>query len=1121
MKFLRWLATVVLVTVVSAGASAQTDQGKLTGNVRDQSGAVVAGATITVTNERTAETRTATSSAQGIFFVAGLKPSSYRIRVEREGFSPIEYTKMPLAVGQELALDFEFKPAGVQEGVTVVADALLLEVSSAKMGVNVGEREVQSLPVNGRQMSQLMLQAPGSANAGQGTWSDIRFSGRAVNQNAIHFDGVEGSSIIDASPGQSNGEIATPFKLQASLENVQEFRVESSGTTAEYGTGTGGQINVITKSGSNAFHGAVFEYNRSDKFDSPNYFDSTAAGLAKTPLTLNQFGGSIGGPIARNRGFFFASYEAYRLDGGFNLIEAVPSAAAWARAVPAIARLRPGFTVPSAVFLPGASTNPDLDIYQLQAVQKVREDAISARLDFKISDNWSAYARMSHDQGTSDQPETVAGRILHVDNNPTNAVVNVQGVLTNSTLNEFKFGYNAAPTEVNGVLENPIVNGIDFSSIIINTSGSVANSGIAGQGGSTGLAIPGGLVRANSSTNGRGQPYRPYSVSFVDALNTTRGNHNMKVGGELRAIRMETDRLGGITYSFSNLASFLANTASTIDYNLDLSAPSPYNGGATGTRHVSQQYLIGYAQDEWRPKANMTLNYGLRYEYYTPLRERNDLQVLFDINTGALRSPTESAYQSTTNNFLPRVAFTYKPGSTLFRTGFGVLVGPGQTEDQIQTIESDRLNATPSGGSYPADVAAFAARFDPADPNFNNRNAKVRAYSADYRIPERVYQYTSSIQQELRGGTAVTVAYIGSQGRNLFLRSVTNQITQVVTNPNPASAALVIREFSAIQRDAAGNITAVRNPWAEIDYKTSGGHDQYNGLQLALSRRSRSGVSANFQYTLGKSTGNTGGSNEADTSANNARDLADFAYDDGDNKFDVRHTFNASLLYQIPFGKGRKFGGDASALARMLAGGWELGAVVNARSGVPINVLITRPDILYIDGQGTYFANPAAGRIAVINTPGGGNSRNIRRPNLVPGVDPFVKDGGTVFLNPAAFSIPMPGTFGDLERNSLHGPTFQQVDMIVSKKFDSGRTSNIELRLELFNLFNTVNFNTPAGSLSSVIPSNSATEANTLQPGQAYNAATAGTFGKITSTVGRTVGLGTSRQMQFALRINF
>ena len=343
-----------------------------------------------------------------------------------------------------------------------------------------------------------------------------------------------------------------------------------------------------------------------------------------------------------------------------------------------------------------------------------------------------------------------------------------------------------------------------------------------------------------------------------------------------------------------------------------------------------------------------------------------------------------------------------------------------------------------------------------------------------------------------------------------------------MTNPNPASGAFQIREFSIVQRNAAGAVTGVLNPWAEIDYKTSGGHDQYNALQLALSKRSRAGVTANVQYTLGKSTGNTGGSNEADTAANNARSLDDFEYDNGYNKFDVRHTFNASLLFLIPYGKGRRYGSGASGAAQALLGGWEIGGIVNARSGVPVNVLITRPDILYFDGAaGNYFANPAAGRVAVINTPGGGNSRNVRRPDLVPGVDPFITDGGTTFLNPAAFAIPMPGTFGNLERNSLHGPNFKQADMIIDKKFNSGGSSNVEFRVEIFNLFNTVNFSNPAGGLPSVIPGDSVTQANTLQPGSAYTAAAAGAFGKITSTVGRTVGLGTSRQVQFALRINF
>jgi len=250
----------------------------------------------------------------------------------------------------------------------------------------------------------------------------------------------------------------------------------------------------------------------------------------------------------------------------------------------------------------------------------------------------------------------------------------------------------------------------------------------------------------------------------------------------------------------------------------------------------------------------------------------------------------------------------------------------------------------------------------------------------------------------------------------------------VVTNPNPASAAFVIREFSIVARDAAGNVTGVQNPYAEVDFKTSGGHDQYNALMLSLNRRSAQGLAMNMQYTLGNSRGTSGGSNEANTAANNARTETEFEYEDGYNNFDVRHTFNVSLMYSLPFGAGRKWGSNASGLADALLGGWDVGGIANARSGVPINVLVTRPDILYRDSaSGLYYTGPAAGRVAVINTPGGGASRNVRRPDVVPGVDPFIKDGGLLYLNPSAFAAPLPGTFGDMERNSIHGSSFQQI----------------------------------------------------------------------------------------------
>jgi hypothetical protein len=1092
MNVLKWLA---LALAIGVATPAFADE-RIAGTVRDQSNAFVKGAKVSAKNERTGEERTAVTNEQGYFLIGSLKPSNYTIRVEMSGFAPIEYTAMPVAAGQELAVDFELKPAGLQEAVTVTASAPVIDLSSARIGVNVSPREVDGLPVNGRQMSQLLLQAPGSLNSGTGTWQDIRFSGRAVEQNVIRYDGIEGSAIIDAAPGNLNGEIATPFKLQASLENVQEFRVESSSYPAEYGTGTGGQVSVVTKSGSNNVHGSAFEYIRSDKLDAPNYFD-TAAGLSKSALKQHQFGGSIGGPLAKDRAFMFGSYEAYRLDAGLNFVEATPSESAWARAVPAVAALRPGFVAPGAVILPGKSSNPDFEIAQLQGTQEVREHAVSARVDFKLTNTWSTYVRVFHDQGRNDQPEGITGRNVHITDNPTNAVWNLQGILSDKMNNEFKFGYNAAPTQIEG--QAPIVNGIDFSKFIINMSGSVANTGIAGQGASSGIGIPGGLVRANSATNGHAQPYDPYSLTVADTLSRVEGNHYIKSGAEIRLIRMATDRIGGTTYTFANITAFLANQAQSVQYLGDVSEPSVFNNGATGQRHTRQNYFVGYAQDEWRVRPNFTLNYGLRYDYYTPLTEADDLIVKFNIDTGVIDPNTTPLYKSKKNNFQPRVSATYSPGNggTVIRGGFGLFVGPGQTEDQIQPVESDRISSTIANSAFPIDPQVLRSNFV---NNPNNRSYQPRAYANEYTIPERIYQYTASVQRELGHNLVATAAYVGSQGRDLFLRSVANRITQVVTNPNPANAAFVIREFSIVQRDASGAITGVQNPYAEVDYKTSGGSDNYNAMQLSLTRRMIRGLTMNTQYTLGRSRGNTAGSNEALTAGNNARAISDFDYDIGYNNFDVRHTFNLSALYEWR--------------------GWQVGGIFNARSGLPVNVLVTRPDILYFDGA-NYFLNPAVGRTAVINTPGGGASRNIRRPNLVPGVDPFTTSGGLLFLNPAAFSAPAPGSFGDLERNSIHGPNFNQVDLVVGKRLPIHGATNVELRMEVFNLFNHDNFTNPVGTLPVAIPTSALTEANKVQPGQAYTNAAAGTFGTLTSTVGRTVGLGTNRQIQFAFRFNF
>ena len=1112
------VAALAIQLLIPIGSLAQTDTGRISGTVRDLAKAVIQGATVTVKNERTGEDRTVATNDHGSFLVSNLKPSTYSVRVSAPGFGNSETTGLQVLVGETLTNDIEVHPSGTSETVTVVASQEAeLDTSSARIGANVNPREVQALPFNGRQLSQLYLQAPGSLNSGSGTFGDIRFSGRAVEQNAIRYDGIEGSAIIDAAPGNLNGEIASPFRLQASLENVQEFRVDSNSYPAEYGTGTGGQVSVVTKSGGNRFHGSAFEYLRNDKLDARNWFDRDF----KNPLRLNQFGASVGGPIVKDKFFFFASYEGYRLRSGINIVEGIPKLSRCASAVAAVRPLCEGAFLGAGGTrtVTNPLTSPDFDIGQLAASNPVNENSGAVRFDFRANEKNSFYARFFRDQGDNDQPQNVSGARAVYDYVPQNGVLSWQTMIGATKVNEFKLGYNSAYTRVAG--SAPTVNGIDLSAVTINLSGSVALANIPGQGNSAGLSIPGGLFRLNSATNGRGAPYTPYTIGLIDNLSWVRGSHSLKFGEEVRFIRLYTDRLGGTTYSYSNLTSFLANTASSIQYNGDVSAPSPFNDGATGNRFAKQEYYIVFAQDEWKVKPNLTLNYGLRYEYYTPLREDKDRQVVFDINAGAILPSDTTVYKALKTNFAPRLSVAWSPnpngsgflggGKTVVRAGFGINYGPGQTEDQIQPIESDRISSTLSNvtNAFPANIPAIVANFI-ANPN--NRSYQPRAYDQEnYRVPERIFSYSGSIQQELPSKMVLTLAYVGSKGRNLFLRSVANQIVSVRTNVNPANAAIVIREFSKVTENAGANPT-VLNPFAEIDYKRSGGHDNYNAFQTTLARRFNSGVTLNAQYTFGRSWGNTAGSNEAATAGNLARKTADFDYDDGYNNFDVRHTFNVSGVYTLPWGKGM------SGIGRALLGGWDVGTIMNVRSGLPIPLQITRPDILYVDAAGIFYGGPGVGRTAVINTPGGGNSRNVRRPDLLPGVNPFINKDRTI-INPAAFAIPKPGTFGNLVRNQIHGPRFFQQDVILAKKFAISESANIEFRTEIFNLFNVTNFANPPAQLPSTFTTGPTV---TLQPGQPFTAALAGSaFGVVSRTVERTVGLGTNRQIQFALRLNF
>jgi hypothetical protein len=1180
--------------------TAQT-AGGLSGTITDSNGGVLGGTTVKIELVGTGNERTVVTNEEGYFLVPQLQPGTYTITANRDGFKTSQIKTIEIAVGQVRTVNLILETGEVSAIVDVTGGDIApasVDTSSNRLGVNITAREVEQLPVNGRNYSQLYLNAPGATNTGTGNFGDLRFNGRANQQNQTKLDGIEATAIFDASPGYVTIQ-GSQFRLQTSIENIQEFRIDSSNYPAEYGTGTGGQINVIGKSGTNSFRGSLFYYLRNDVFDARNFFD----GAEKSPLRLNQFGGSLGGPIIKDKLFFFGSYEGLRQRVGINSIESTPStfvrdfinfytgeagdprgvaarqalglSAVDAEAANArIAALRATgvintFPVGSGQSFSIGSVTNAAQVNRINRSSSLDEDAFSGRIDYKINDRFNFYGRYQRNIGELLSPDGTSGRFISAKQKPDNFVASLTQVYGNSIVNETKFGINRAPTDLLTIVpEITGLNGFDLSLTSLRLTGNIVSPGVNG-GLATGFTEPGGLTRQSSAGNGRAQPIRPTSYSFIDNLSVTSGNHSMKFGGEVRLLRVKFDQLGGITYSFGNLTDFLLNRNLTAAFIGDLSQPGDFRVATDPITTISrplegfsegrQFYIIGYGQDEWRVRPNIVLNYGLRYEYYSVNKEKNDRAVVFDVASGKLLPSGTPLYQSSKLNFGPRLGITWSPkvfkGKTVLRAGGGLYYGPGQYEDLIQPIESNVFRSsttlanglTTTTGAQVSAIGGTQVRFTP------------RAYDVGgYKVPERVGQYGVSVQQQLPGNTVLTVGYVGSQGRNLFLRSITNRILPgqtVIQNGsalpsgvgviNRCSVAPVngvctgqilgvttVREFDVVGKslDASGNIiinpAGLLTPFGEIDFKTSGGRDRYDALQIQVNRRFTQGFTLNAQYQFGKSVGNTQGSNEATT----AQNPYSFEEEFGNNTFDIRHSLNITALYELPFGKGRRY--NLGGAADLFLGGWQIGGVYNGRSGSPLVIGITRPDLVAVcqnsagcgtgQPQGFVISLPSgalpAGYIAVVNTPGGNASRNTRRPDLIQGVNPFLDLGnGLRLLNPAAFAIPAPGTYGNLPRNFLKGPVFHQFDLTLQKRFRLTERINVEFRSEIYNLFNRANFANPPASL----PNNLSGGATSQQPGQPFSLTNVGQFGVINATVGRTVGLGTNRQIQFAMRLNF
>jgi hypothetical protein len=977
------LLFVVLVTIGIAGPlNAQSSNATLHGTITDPSGGVLPGVTVKLVSPATGLQREAVTNAAGLFVFNFLPSGEYEVTAELSGFRSVRHERVRLEVGQNLELDMRLEVGQVEEAITVEAELQVLDRSSPSIGTVIQDTHLRELPLAGRHWAGLMLLAPGAINTGDGTHLSTRFAGRARDDNNWTFDGIDATGVKD--PRQDSA-----ARLIISSESIAEFRVGSALYSAESGAAAGGQVQLVSKSGTNRFRGTAYNFMRRDAFDARPFGTLEAM----PPFRLDQYGFNIGGPIVPQRTFFFFNYEGIRQRQTQSFTNFVPSQAFRASADPALSAVLNRYPTGT-----GVTSDPNIDEWHAEQQFTADEDAPSFRVDHRLSNNTSMFVRYNYDNANITSPTGSGFTTAKL--RPANLTVQVQRIITSTIVNEFKFGYNASlrtderrgPTDVQ-----------------ISAPGFVTLTG------------PRDLIEDG----------RTYSI--INDLGIVRGRHNIKTGGEIRRIYIDIGEGMTTSLSYSSRPNFLANRLESFNV-----VDFPVVQG-------QRWWYFGYIQDDikWRP--NLTINAGLRYEYYSVAKERDDRDKVFRMSCGGFCPPGTPWYQPDRNNFAPRVGFAWSPerfnDRTVIRAGFGVFFGPGQNDDVFAPIDN-------SGSRFTLDRATVPTLSYPIDP-FMPLAASIgnaaRAIAED-RVDLYANHYSFSIQQALPWRLVTQIGYLGNQAHHLLDRSFVNLI-------DPATGRRPLPEFG------------------RVDVKGSGSSAHFNGLQVSLHRPFTGGLLIGGQYMWSHAfdEGALGGGESA-APQNVACRHCDYA----STNHDVRHTLTTNWVFHLPFGDDRRY--LTTGALRHLVGGWQFSGLLQARTGRPINVNVSR----------------SSGDL-----PDGNNSN--QRPDLVPGVAAVpAQQTPDRWLNLEAFAVPARGTWGNLGRNAFRGPGLFQVDLGLQKRFRINGHRNVEFRWEAFNAFNRQNLAHPNSNISS---------------GPA--------FGRITGPLNRGYGTGTARQMQFMVRFNY
>ena len=1069
--------------------SAQVVGGTISGTVYDASGASVAHAEVTLRNEETGNQRLLTTDAAGSYAAPSIPVGRYTVSTRSNGFASQVRTGVVLTVGQAVHINFELSPGAVAQEVTVTDTPAAVNGTTQQISGLVDERQVKELPLNGRSYDQLITLNPGVLNytaqrsgsvgtSNSSVGSMFVVSGRRPQDNLYLLNGVEytGASLINVTPGGTSGQLL-------GVDAVREFNVLADSYGANYGKRQGAQISIVTASGTNRLHGSAYEFLRNSYFDARNYFDQ-----AHIPeFQRNDFGGSIGGPLRRDKLFLFGNYEGYRQNLGITDVTLVPDNQARAGFLPNAQGVETPVTIAPGVAplfnLWPVENGPELldanghltgiaEAFS-SPTQHIHEDFGTTRFDANISPQDLLFAVYTIDDSSANTP--TQNPLSLISENLREQVLSLQEqhVFSPRLLNTLRFGFSRAsffflgsvPASVQEATPS-FVPGKPIGAIVI--AGSTASNG------SSQITGAGANVGSNNAI-----ARNLYTVD--DHIFYTRGKHQIEAGVWLQRLQ-SNDNLAQNQYgqaSFASLATFLSGKVKTFTV-----VPSPTE---LGWRTL---FAAAYLEDTWKVRPNLELRGGIRSESTTGWNESRGRASVYGFSPSPVSGglPVINASPTTGDSGLTknRAKFLPEPRVGLAWNVFG----------------NGKTAVTGSFGLHHSLLDNLDYRFDQAAP-FNTTlsysNVSVSSLSGaaaglispsnvqpDIATPT-VLTWTLKVEQQIAPATSLTVGYVGSHGYHQILSEDENEPASVICSASTNCPAGV-RNGTIYYPSTTKANPAVANTTSWV----SQGYSSYNALEVDLRRSLANGLQLRANYTFAKNLDN-GSAWNTSVSANTPAFVsypANPSLDYGPAATDVRHIAAINATYDLPIGRNRLILSDANPILDRVVSGWTLASIANLQTGFPFS-----PQLGY-------------------NPTGSGDTRNPVRPDRNAGFNGAVYTSGgtarrvTQFFNPNAFTAPAYGTVGNLGRDSLRGPGYADWDLSLSKATQVSESVRLQLRAEFFNVLNHTNLQIP----NEVVFSSGPTQGSAAN--QSAAAVQSPTAGVITSAA-------TSRQIQLGLKILF